>query len=200
MSAFVKIMQRVINSLYSYKNESRSPAAIDDDHVCLSEFHASWRACFPNKTDRDASEARARYAGILDYVGKEDVEGRAGMRFLQDEKTIVYTPSAFDPNAIFIELQAATSVMRTAWRQTDELACVVLDFREVTHAIILRLMHASTSADVRTGLDLWSSIPCRIKKIEVRPPRHLVGWWAVSSVGLRFLSPKMAKRVQILKE
>ena len=77
------------------------------------------------------------------------------------------------------------------------VALVVIDLREMTHTHIGRLLGGSDGKDMWSGMEIWTTLPCNFKKIEIWRPRWLPGWTVLSTIGYTFLSAKMRKRVLI---
>lgn len=200
-------MHAVIQSLRDYRKRERSDRSPGDqpqlDQATLgvrSEHAERWRATFAHKTEEEASSASRQYARVIAHAGANDAPQRPGLRSDLATQTLVYDPTQFDPDRLACELAAAASAMRALWRSTHDVNCVVLDFRRVTHATVARLMRSASAEDVRVGLDLWTSLPCRVKRVEILPPKHMVGWSAVSALGRTFLSKKMSERLHILSQ
>lgn len=198
-------MHAVLQNLREYCKRERADRVpgdqpqLEEATLGLRREHAEWwRASFPHKTEEEALSASRKYARVIAHVGATDAPHRPGLRSDLATQTLVYDPSRFESDGLACELAAGASAMRALWRTTHEVSCVVLDFRCVTHSTVARLMRSASAEDVRVGLDLWSSLPCRVKRVEILPPRRMVGWAAVSAVGRTFLSKKMSERLHIL--
>lgn len=153
------------------------------------------------KCDGDAVAAEQwirRHAHLARTLRTDDASIEAEVCFRVEDDVLVFTPSEIIPTRIVQAQRAQHFAMHVARREHEHLH-VVIDMRDMTYSGARAVLSASSPADMHNGLELWATLPVKVKSIEVRKPRDLPGWGTLVRVGQTFMSSKMRGRLHIVE-
>lgn len=195
-------MHKVVGAILDWSRHK--PYLSDDikDSDFIREYRERWCEAHTRKQDQ-LDETCSRYKNLLIHIfGSVEApscvtEMMSGCMRIEDT-SLIFDPLKVSPNAINEALREALRTTIEVWRATTTVECVVLIFSEFTNSDVLRLMRAASVRDIRAGLDIWATLPCRVKRICVHKPRNLFGWTPAVTIARTLLSRKMWSRLEFV--
>lgn len=86
--------------------------------------------------------------------------------------------------------------MMQLWLVGTEFIEVTFLLRDLTPTRCAEILRRSTTAQVRDGINLWMTFPCKFTRIRVFRPRRFWGWTLIESTCMRLLPDAVRRRVE----
>lgn len=115
-----------------------------------------------------------------------------------ENNNILFSPLQVDD--VFTSQSNAFNILEKYWKSNDIINELNIDLTEVTTECINNIMKNVSLEEIKTGIQIWETLPCRILKINVYEPKSLPPTiWIVKKMLPVFVHKKVLQKLNFVK-
>lgn len=192
-------MDKLLRGAYEWRRLCRSQEfdSYFDDVTLKTHFVEQYRITHASKTDEEQKCAKifferlcVRYSPLpatttdWDHVLIIDA----------NEKVVVFDPFAATIRDVIGVQSFVFWKLVEYWQHHDTIERLIFDLSKLTFDGIAEQTKHSTRADISFGLGIWSTLPCKIQRINIRLPDDYANS-SLTTVANLFLSAKLRRKI-----
>lgn len=115
-----------------------------------------------------------------------------------ENNNILFSPLQVED--VFTSQSNAFNILEKYWKTNDTINELNIDLSEVTTECINNIMKSVSLEEIKTGIQIWETLPCRILKINVYEPESLPPTvWIVKKMLPVFVHKKVLQKLNFIK-